>query len=418
MIWNIYITNAHDFRNARILGGFFAGMVEALGPTIIADCFPEKHLASAMVTYMMSLGLGTAFGPLIAGVVAHVTGTWPWFFKFLAIITGINLLGTIIMLPETYHDHSMDPTSESEPGNSIQGIASHEETVHESKGSELANPRMEHKEDALPRGSASGSGTPGDSSLFQIWLWQSFYLKRPKGAPAPTLLRSPLLWFIVEPFLLLLAPAVFVTGIINGVLIAFVVTASVVLAAFLQSPPALWSALSFSLLNLSSLVGIVLGIPIGGLIADVLSRRSAKKNDGFHIRGARLPGALPGAILSPLGLIVLGIALDKDSHWIVSAVGFAFLGFGITSSANVLLTYSIDCYPWHSTGIAAVINVVKSCMAFGLSYAAVPWALSSGPLKEFGTLAGIFWFCFMAILPLYLFDERIRQWSLQYIPTF
>lgn len=249
--------------------------------------------------------------------------------------------------------------------------------------------------------------------LLQLWWKRSFYITVPESRGQRSLKHLTL--YCIEPLCMFLTPAVLITSIVFGVVVSFSVTTSIVMSAILQSPPKLYSALDIGILNLAGGVGLLIGVPIGGWLADWFSKRSARQNGGVHKPEARLQAFLPGAILSPLGFLVVGIGLHFQSHWIVFAVGLVLQGLGITSASNVLLTYSIDCYPWLATATAAMMHVTKSCTAFGLSYAAEPWAVSSGPLVEFGVLTAVFYAVCFLVVPLYLFGERIRNMTMRFV---
>ncbi len=97
------------------------------------------------------------------------------------------------------------------------------------------------------------------------------------------------------------------------------------------------------------------------------------------------------------------------------AVGWALLNIALTASANVMLTYAVDCYPWRAAHIGVVVNVLKNLVAFGVGYGVTPWLEAVGPEKQFGTMAGILWFWFLFVIPLAMFGPRLRQWSLRWI---
>jgi hypothetical protein len=50
------------------------------------------------------------------------------------------------------------------------------------------------------------------------------------------------------------------------------------------------------------------------------------------------------AIIGPMGVLTFGLVIaNKKSYW-GAAVGFAMLGFGLTTASNVVVTYAIDAY--------------------------------------------------------------------------
>jgi len=390
-IWCIYASDYNSFLAARILGGFGAGIVEALGPLIVAETFPERSLASAMVIYVLSLGAGASFGPFVAGLLANGGYYYRWNFKILSVILGANLLSCLIMLPETV---DRDLLIKDDIASTLGDVEKTEDLVRE----EVDN-------------SATRTTTGGSQeTLMQLWKRRTIFLTLPDIKP-----ERNFFILIIQPFTLLVSPAVSLGCLIFGLMIAYTFISSVVLSQTLQSPPILWPPLQVGLLNLSTVIGLVIGIPIGGIAADILSRRSAKRNDGFHMRESRLPAVIPGAVLAPIGVLVIGICLQNDLSWAGMAIGWAMLNIALTASANVMLTYAVDCYPWRAAHIGVVVNTLKNLVAFGVGYSVTPWLEAVGPEKQFGTMAGILWFFFLLIIPLSIFGPRLRQWSLKWV---
>ncbi|KAH8594257.1 major facilitator superfamily domain-containing protein [Bisporella sp. PMI_857] len=389
-IWGAYCTTYNELLASRIVGGLAAGIVEALGPLIIAECFTEAYLASAMVVYTLSLGAGASLGPLVAGLVHNGTHTWPWTFGISAFITAVNLLSSILMLPETT---GLENFYEVAPPTNATVTADAEKAVTD---------EIEQARDAV--------SSAESESLYDQWIHRSFFWTLPDIKPEANFL---VLFF--QPLWLLCSPAVVFTSVIFGILIAFTVIISIVYGTVLGQPPILWTPLKIGLLNLSPLIGLIVGMPTGGYLADVLYRRSARNHEGIGLRESRIFAALPGAIISPLGLIVIGVCLQKHLSWVGLAFGWMMSNIGLTAVASVLLTYCVDCYSWKSAHIGVVVNVIKNMVSFGVSYAAVPWYLDLGPQKQFGTMAGILLFFLLLIIPLRIYSTKLRELSLKYI---
>ena len=389
-IWHIYITDFETFKVARIIGGLALGVVAALGPPIIGECFPKHQLGSAMAIYSMSLGAGAAIGPVIGGLVFHWTGDWPWFFKFSAIIVAINLIGSILMLPETSYEHRNDAeVSNNDLSDKIE--ISNVENVH------------------------NAGVSPDTSAAFQLEQVNDIYKKRSFYIEIPCRLadRNPVRLFL-QPLVLLLAPAVVIASLLFGVTVSYTININIIFSQYFEGPPNLWSPLSFGLLNICTLFGLVAGIPLGGALPDFLYRRSARRN-GIPKLESRLPAFLPGCIISPFGTFLVGLGLKNNYHWTVLALGWLLLMTGLTSNANILLTYCVDCYPWKAIHIGVVMNTIKNSVAFALSYIALPWYQSSGPLSMFGVMAGILFALNLFTIPLYFFGPRVRETSLKYV---
>ena len=389
-IWSSYSSTFNGLLASRIVGGLAAGIVEALGPMIVAECFPQTQLASAMVVYSLALGAGASLGPLIAGLVYNGTHNWPWLFKITAILIGVNLLSSILMLPETTplkpHDET-PPTSGS----------------HEAVGEEkMAGLEVEHIRQIADPQEITG--------LYDIWIQRSFFLTLPDIKP-----ESNFFILFLQPFSLMMSPILLLTSVTFGVLVAYTVITSVIYGTVLAMPPLLWTPLKVGLLNLSTLIGLLVGLPTGGYLADIFWRRSARRHDGVGLRESRLLALLPGAIISPLGLIVIGICLQNHLSWVGLAFGWMMSNVGLTAIANILLTYCVDCYPWRSAHIGVMVNVIKNVVSFGISYAVVPWYSAMGPEKQYGTMVGILVFFLLLNIPLYMYGRRLRTWSLNWV---
>jgi MFS family permease len=309
-------------------------------------------------------------------------------FKITAIIAGVNLLTSIIMLPET------------------TTRIPHAETASAS-GADVEKSSVFETEHTVQ---ATRESLQETASLRQIWIERSFFWTLPDIKA-----ESNFFVLFLQPFSLLTSPAVLLTSITFGVLIAFTVMISIIYSTVLSMPPMLWTPLKVGLLNLSSIIGLMIGMPTGGILADIFYRRSARRNDGMAIRESRLKALLPGAIITPVGLVLIGVVLQKHLSWVGLAFGWLMMNIGLTAVANVMLTYSVDCYPWRSAHIGVIVNVIKNLVGFGTSYGVVPWYMKVGPQHQFGTLAGIAAFFFLLNVPLSFYGNRWRNWSLKYI---
>lgn len=58
----------------------------------------------------------------------------------------------------------------------------------------------------------------------------------------------------------------------------------------------------------------------------------------------RLPAMIFGGIAGPLALILYGVGIGKQLHWMVLTLGLALLNFAIVQATNVTLVYTIDAY--------------------------------------------------------------------------
>jgi hypothetical protein len=74
-------------------------------------------------------------------------------------------------------------------------------------------------------------------------------------------------------------------------------------------------------------IGLILGTIVGELIcsgrqSDWLVVILAKKNGGVKTPEMRLWFGYPGAVLGSLGLLIWGLSIDRQWHWITGQIGF------------------------------------------------------------------------------------------------
>ncbi|KAJ0423511.1 major facilitator superfamily domain-containing protein [Aspergillus carlsbadensis] len=118
-----------------------------------------------------------------------------------------------------------------------------------------------------------------------------------------------------------------------------------------------------------------LGIIVGMLLAAAsnplwagIRRRLVNSNNGVSEPEYRLPPALLGGILVPVGLFWFGWTCYPDIHWIVPVVGSAFFGCGMLLVFTGIFTFLVDAYPNYAASALAANAFVRcsSAAAFPL----------------------------------------------------
>ncbi|KAH7255093.1 major facilitator superfamily domain-containing protein [Fusarium redolens] len=393
-IWSGEATDYASLRNSRIIGGLAGGLVEALGPIIVAETFPSHQLGRAMVVYVGLLAAGSAIGPLVAGAVGVGLGSWRWYLRILSIVLGLNLICSILMLPETTHDLNELNMTQTRPTSSAN--AEPKPTSTSIEDIYISSPAETTIDETLP------------PHFGKEWMSRSFSNE-----------YMPMKWksmgqSFVQPLQLLMAPQVLVTVYVFGITIGWTVIISIIISITYASPPLLWNSKSIGLLNVSALLGILIGLPIGGYFADLLFIRSARGGAREPDPRSRLPIMLIGALASPTGCLVLGHGLQHPHHWIVVCVGWCLLAFGLTGSANVLLTYSVSTMPSRAGDIGVLVNVMKNCLGFGVSYASLTWMRAMGTLKQFAIMGALLWFGYILVFPVWVWSKSLVRRSAIY----
>jgi MFS family permease len=394
-IWGATAKTSGSLLASRIIGGLGGGVVETLGPEIISQLFPEHQMARAMIIYTVFLGAGAGVGPLIAGFVGTGTGTWRWFIWVIVIAACVNFVCMVLMMPE--------PTPQTaRPQDQFQTQESASTIGESGKEEDFRAATIESVENSSDEGS--------EISYLEVWRARSFYWKLEDINPTEN-------WFVmlVQPLRMLSAPAPLVTVLIFGVTVACGVVMSITLSTVYSMPPHLWRASSVGLLALGPVTGLILGMPFGGFLADFLYKGMMRRNPQSPKFEIRLLPVIAAGIISPSGVVLTGMALQHNLHWIWTAVGSAMLLFGVSVGANPLLTYAVDAYPDHVAETATLINTMRNCLAGGLTFVTVEWYTKEGGARQFGTLAGILWALYLLVIPLYFFGARMRQWPIAFV---
>ncbi|VTO81496.1 unnamed protein product [Fusarium graminearum] len=390
-IWSSEASSYESLRNSRIVGGLAGGLVEALGPIIVAETFPTHHLARAMVVYVGFLAAGSAIGPLVAGAVGVGLGSWRWYLRILSILTGANLIASILMLPETIHDlDELHLPADAVSGDDITG----------------QKPSTTSIEDVR---------TPSLAETAPSIDFGKEYKSRSFSADYVPLRWRDMPHRLIQPLQLLSAPQVLVTVYVFGLTIGWTVIISIIVAVVYASHPLLWDSRSIGLLNISSLIGLLAGLPVGGYFADLLFIRSTCGHTREPDPRSRLPIMALGALVSPSGCLILGYGLRHPESWILVCVGWCLLAFGLTGAANVLLTYSANSIPSRTGDIGVLVNVMKNCLAFSVSYASLPWMQAMGSVKQFAIMAALLWFGYTLTIPVWLWSKFLIRRSAMYI---
>ena len=137
--------------------------------------------------------------------------------------------------------------------------------------------------------------------------------------------------------------------------------------------------------------------------------RVAAAHGGMAPPEARLPPAILGSVLLPIGLFWFAWTNGPDVHWIVPITASAFFAAGLVSVFLSLLTYMIDSYTVFAASVLAANSVLRSLFgaAFPLftpymySDLGIHWASA---IPAFLALA-----CTPFPLLFYWYGERIRM---------
>ncbi|KAL2164452.1 hypothetical protein VTH06DRAFT_3668 [Thermothelomyces fergusii] len=298
---------------------FFAGAFGASPLTnsggVIADMFDAKERGLATSIFAMAPFLGPTIGPIAGGFLGESAG-WRWVEGLMAAFTGLLWIVCSLCVPETYA------------------------------------PVL------LRRRAARLSRMTGKVYRSKMDL----HVTAPRAQQVRTTLVRP--WV-----LLFREPIVFLTAVYMAIVYG---TLYLLFAAF----PIVfqinrgWSAGVGGLAFIGVAVGMMFAVAYSMFdnrrYGRVAAAAAAASPPGLAPPEARLPPAIVGSVLLPIGLFWFAWTNGPGVHWVVPIVASAFFAAGLVLVFLSLLSYMIDSYTVFAASVLAANSVLRSL--FGAAF--------------------------------------------------
>ncbi|KAI1773678.1 MFS general substrate transporter [Hypoxylon cercidicola] len=300
---------------ALIVLRFFAGTFGSSPLTnsggVIADMFSAKERGLATAIFATAPFLGPSIGP-IAGGFLGVGGGWRWIEGLMAAFTGLLWIICSLLVPETYAPILLRKRA--------------------AKLSELTGEVYVSKLDA---------GRP----------------KKTVSQEFKVALSRPWVLLFREPIVLLTS---LYMAIIYGTLYMMFAAFPIVFQQQRGWSPGI-GGLAF--------LGVAVGMMSAVLFSIYDNTRYAKVSEahgGHAPPEARLPPALIGSILLPIGLFWFAWTNGPDVHWVVCIIASGFFAAGLVLVFLSLMNYLIDSYVIYAASVLAANSVLRSL--FGAAF--------------------------------------------------
>ncbi|KAK7567079.1 serine/threonine kinase 16 [Phyllosticta citricarpa] len=410
-LWRAEANSYWSFMGACIMDGIGAGPAETIQPSVATDLFflhsRGKWNTLYWVVYMGSF----VAGPLISGAMAKHVG-WRSFWWLYTGMLGLALLLIVFLLPETL-SHRGSQQKRSGRNIQVNVTASGEDlrqlTVLSDEKVEISAEVKQGQNDdgtgAMPSTSASGNPDQwlgrGKPSRKQWMLYQS--------NPDPWKAVALDLWV---PWKLFAFPIVeFASFVVSFSCSSFLIVNLSQEQAF-GSPPYSMAADAVGLLNISILVGALIGLFSAGPLSDWTAARLTAKNGGVREPEMRLPAMIPYVLIMILGHVVLALGYDQHWHWAaIVVIGFTCAGIQMAALPSIVSTYAIDSYKSAAGSLFVSITVNKNVWGYGFSKFITPWSEKSGYTPPVMTnMALTTLWCLFGIL-FYYHGKTFRRWS-------
>jgi len=374
-IWLLFEYSYGGFLAGRLILGFGSGAAETIAPITISDIFFLHERGTIMALYTAFLSIGVAFGIIISGLIT-IDHDWRVIYQVSIALVGFVLLLAFFSFPETAFKRDQCDFATGSPQASVEKVeASHDV---ERSGSPVAE---------VPK---------KESYLSSLKIFHQ------------TLTEESLLKLFLRPLGLICLPPVLWAALVQSVTIGFIV------AVTSNVDPAFASAYGFEswqigLCFIAAIIGSLLGIFAGGHLSDWTADYFTRRNGGIRDPEMRLPAMIPSLITTPLALILYGVGIQKQLHWICPTIGLGLLNFSISQGTNVCLVYVIDGYRPVAGEITLAVMGFKSLFGFLLSFYTNTWVAESGYLNAYGAMAGISAAVILTWIPLYFWGKQIRH---------
>lgn len=248
-----------------------------------------------MSFYLNAINGGNTIGPLICGFI--ITGTtWRWHKWIAFILTFINFLVVLFFCPETRYARSGVRTISADEG------------VSKTSSLENIDDADDKDKDIATKAKAVDDNLATDQVPKKTWLQEKSLWS---GVPKDT----NLLKLFIRPIPLIVYPAVILSFLGFAVSLAWVVAINILNPFVLQAPPYNWKPDINGLINITGLIGNVVGAFLGGWVVDKYSDWRSKKNGGVFQPETRLHLLIIPTLIVPAGCLAFGYGVARHLNW-------------------------------------------------------------------------------------------------------
>ncbi|KAL1981749.1 hypothetical protein VTN96DRAFT_2176 [Rasamsonia emersonii] len=360
---------------ARVFHAFGSGVCESLPVQMVNDIFFLHERGKRIGYYTICLCLGST-GPLYAGYMLAGGYSWRLFF-YVVIAFAVALFVAAFFLVEETTYHRPEPKPSPPPTIADEKVEKrHEETVVAA-----APPKRKGFISTLKPWSAIDP----DAEFFTTMI-RSF-----------TYFCVPAVLWVVTSF-----------GIYIGLgALAFNYTFPIKIT----SPPYNWSETNSGLIAVATIIGYLLALPFTSS-SDRLAAYLTKKNNGIREAEMRLGVLLLPMLISPAGLILYGMAAQKNLHWIGYFVGVVMDQFGSYFYFTFTLAYAVDSYYANTSEMLIAMNLGKQAISFGMGLYLLNWIMERGyAVVISGIFCGVLLANNLAVIIFMIWGKRIRRYT-------
>ncbi|KAL6454754.1 hypothetical protein SBY92_004224 [Candida maltosa Xu316] len=383
------ISSIYAFKS---LCGIATSPCDSLVEISATDLFFQHERSTVIASLVLALYAGSFIGPVLAGYIADSIG-WVWCFYIQIIIYSAFFLFQLPVMEDT--NFRRDENSEKL-----------EEVINDQlKKSDVS----EDMKDAIT-GSVVLEASDEESSLAEIP--RKTYLQRMNLIQTDQNDVRSWLCIFYRPFFAFYFPAFIFGGVVYGSQMMWLALVATTQTIVYSAEPYNFSTKSVGLTNLGILIGTIVGTFYGGQFVDWLAIKMAKRNNGILEPEFRLWAMILPTILNAGGLLAYYLPMASGKSWAYSVViGQGAMGFAMSSSGSICITYAVDSYPKLASEGIVLMLFIRNMIGMGFSYAISPWIARNG-------LVVTSWLMFMlsiiingSFIILIIYGKRLRRWT-------
>lgn len=284
----------------RFFAGAFGSAPLTNAAGVMADLFTAGERGIATSIFAMAPFLGPTLGPIVGGFLGHAEG-FRWLEGLMAIFMGVLWIACTLLCPETYAPRLL---------------------------------RVRAKELSKRTG-------------------KHYICKLDVGKPKLSF-KDRLSLALLRPWVLLFKePIVLLTSIYMAIIYGTLYLSFAAFPIVFQKGRG-WSPGVGGLAFLGLLVGMMVAVT-GNILDNKRYMKIVHKHNGMPPPEARLPSAIVGSVLLPIGLFWFAWTSDPDIHWIVPIIGSSFFGAGLVLVFLSIFNYLIDSCKFH-LALASIVH--------------------------------------------------------------
>ena len=148
---------------------------------------------------------------------------------------------------------------------------------------------------------------------------------------------------------------------------------------------------------------------VAGTFSDWVFKKATKRNEGVREAKMRLPALLLFLVLTVVGSVVGGLAMERGWAWpVVIIFGYGLTSICLSTVPGIAVAFAVDSYKLVSGEIMVVGTVIRNMTGFEMTYWMPPMVVRDGYITPL-----MVWFTFtvgpiLLAIPLYFYGKRLK----------